>query len=90
MVVNEINKIVIIKYYVLFEKGAGEVDNHEDYIDSVDILCQLNSDFYENLNSKVWQERKKALEELGEILARTPLLANGDYGDLLSILEKVR
>lgn len=39
--------------------------------------------------AKKWQERKEALEAL-EVLAKNPKLENGDYGDLVRALKKVK
>lgn len=39
--------------------------------------------------AKKWQERKEALEAV-EVLIKNPKLENGDYGDLVRALKKVR
>lgn len=39
--------------------------------------------------AKKWQERKEALEAV-EALTKNPKLENGDYGDLVRALEKVK
>lgn len=39
--------------------------------------------------AKKWQERKEALEAI-ETLAKNPKLENGDYGDLVRALKKVK
>lgn len=54
----------------------------------VDILSKLPKNFYEDIESKKWQERKEALESL-EVLLKAPKLENGDYGDLVRALKKV-
>ena len=59
-----------------------------DLIDPVDILSKLPKDFYEKLEAKKWQDRKEALEAL-EVLAQSPKLAPGDYGDIIKALKKV-
>lgn len=60
-----------------------------DLSDPVDILSKLPNQFYEQLESKKWQDRKGVLESL-EALLQTPKLQNGDYGDLVRALKKVR
>lgn len=66
-----------------------EVDAYE-YLDPVNILCQLNNEFYEKLKAKPWQERKEAIDMLEGILSKASKLENGEYGDLIKALEKVR
>lgn len=39
--------------------------------------------------AKKWQERKEALEAV-ETLTKKPKLENGDYGDLVRALKKVK
>ena len=39
--------------------------------------------------AKKWQERKEALEAV-EALTKNPKLENGDYGDLVRALKKVK
>lgn len=39
--------------------------------------------------AKKWQERKEALEAI-ETLTKNPKLENGDYGDLVRALKKVK
>lgn len=67
--------------------GPPVVDAY-DLADPVDILSKLPKDFYDKLESKIWQERKEVLETL-EGLLKTPKLENGDYGDLIRALKKV-
>lgn len=73
----------------VLEDGADEVDDPEEHIDPVNILCQLNKDFYEKLEAKKWQERKEAIDMLEGILSKAPKLENGEYGDLVRALKKV-
>lgn len=49
----------------------------------------MPKDFFEKIEAKKWQERKEALESL-EVLVKAPKLENGDYGDLVRALKKVR
>lgn len=66
-----------------------EVDAYE-YLDPVNILCKLNNEFYEKLEAKPWQERKEAIDMLEGILSKALKLENGEYGDLIRALQKVR
>lgn len=66
---------------------AGQIDP-EDLHDPVDILSKLPKYFYEQIESKKWQERKEALEAL-EVLVKSPKLESGDYGDVVRALKKV-
>ena len=69
------------------EQAVVEIDPYE-LAESVDILSKLPKDFYTNVESKKWQDRKTALESL-ENLLKTPKLDNGDYGDLVRVLKKI-
>lgn len=66
-----------------------EIDPY-DLMDPVDILSKLPKDFYSKLEEKKWQERKDALTTLEQILTDAPKLENGDYGDLVRALKKVK
>jgi len=72
-----------------FEEGTDEIDDPEEHLDPVNILCQLNKDFYEKLEAKKWQDRKEAIEMLEGILSKSPKLESGEYGDLVRALKKV-
>jgi len=71
------------------EEGTDEVDDPEEHIDPVNILVQLNKDFYEKLEAKKWQERKEAIDMLEGILSKAPKLESGEYGDLVKALKKI-
>lgn len=64
-----------------------DIDPYE-LMTPVDILSKLPKDFYEKIEAKKWQERKKALEAL-ETLVKNPKLENGDYGDVVKALKKI-
>lgn len=49
----------------------------------------MPKNFYEQVEAKKWQERKDVLEIL-ENLLKAPKLENGDYGDLVRALKKVK
>lgn len=66
----------------------GDIDPYE-LLDPVDILSKLPKDFYDKLESKKWLERKEALEAL-DLLLKNPKLENGDYGEMIRALKKVR
>uniref|UniRef100_A0A2S2Q544 Cytoskeleton-associated protein 5 n=1 Tax=Sipha flava TaxID=143950 RepID=A0A2S2Q544_9HEMI len=74
---------------VVMEEGTDEVDDPEEHIDPVNILVQLNKDFYEKLEAKKWQERKEAIDMLEGILSKAPKLESGEYGDLVKALKKI-
>jgi len=67
-----------------------EEDTDEEHIDPVNILSQLNKDFYEKLEAKKWQERKEAIDMLEGILSKALKIESGEYGDLVRALKKVR
>lgn len=72
------------------EEGTDEIDDPEEFLNPVNILCQLNKDFYEKLEAKKWQERKEAIDMLEGILSKAPKLESGEYGELVRTLKKVR
>lgn len=59
-----------------------------ELLEPVEILNKLPSDFYTLCESKKWQERKQAIEQLQELLTPNPKLAAGDYGELVKVLKK--
>ncbi|KAK9721017.1 hypothetical protein K7432_003762 [Basidiobolus ranarum] len=63
-----------------------EVDAYS-LADPVDVLSKIPSDFYTNLESAKWKDRKDALEAYLLVL-RTPKIAAGDYRELISALAK--
>ncbi|TPX57138.1 hypothetical protein PhCBS80983_g04029 [Powellomyces hirtus] len=69
--------------------GVEEPDPVDPYtlVDPVNILDKLPKNFYEELGSKKWQERKEALITLLGI-AQQPRLEDGRYGELVSVLGK--
>jgi len=75
---------------VAMEEGTDEIDDPEEHIDPVNILCQLSKDFYEKLEAKKWQERKEAIDYLEAILQKALKLESGEYGDLVRALKRVR
>lgn len=66
---------------------SDEIDPYE-LLEPVEIISKLPADFYTNCESKKWQERKQALEQLQGLLTPNPKLAAGDYGDLVRVLKK--
>lgn len=74
---------------MIVEESPVKVADFEEHIDPVNILCQLNQDFYEKLEAKQWQERKKTVNMLEIILDKAQKLESGDYGDLVKALMKV-
>ncbi|XP_050054425.1 protein mini spindles-like isoform X3 [Aphis gossypii] len=71
------------------DEDTYEVDDVEETIEPVNILCQLNKDFYEKLEAKKWQERKEAIDMLEGILSKALKIESGDYGDLVRALKKI-
>ncbi|TPX69294.1 hypothetical protein SpCBS45565_g02541 [Spizellomyces sp. 'palustris'] len=79
------------------DEGAGEsingVDDAPEPVDAYDladpvnILDKLPKNFYEQLASTKWKERKEILENLLEI-AKAPKLEDGKYGELINALGK--
>ncbi|KAI8822123.1 armadillo-type protein, partial [Fimicolochytrium jonesii] len=58
-----------------------------DLFDPVNVLDKLPKDFYEQLASAKWKDRKEALEALYEV-AKAPKLEDGRYGELVGALGK--
>ena len=67
------------------EEPAG-VDSY-DLADPVAVLDKLPKNFFENLASSKWKERKEALDELYKIV-NTPRIEDAKYGELASLLGK--
>lgn len=74
---------------MISEESPIKVAAFEEHIDPVNIFCQLNQDFYEKLEARQWQERKKAVDMLAIILDKAQKLESGDYGDVVKALMKV-
>ncbi|XP_024873212.1 protein mini spindles-like, partial [Temnothorax curvispinosus] len=74
----------------MVNNGDSEFSDIDPYdlLSPVDILSKLPKDFYEKVEAKKWQERKKALEML-ETLVKNPKLENGDYDDVVRALKKI-
>lgn len=61
-----------------------------DSYEAIDVLAKLPKDFYINLESKKWLERKLALELFFGILTDNPKLAtNVSYNTIVSTLKIV-
>lgn len=75
---------------VVLDGSTGKDDDGEKYINPVNILSQLNQDFYEKLEANTVQKRKEAIDMLESILSKAPKLESGEYGDLVRALKKVR
>ncbi|KAJ3021312.1 Microtubule-associated protein, microtubule dynamics during spindle orientation [Thoreauomyces humboldtii] len=58
-----------------------------DLAEPVNILDKMPKNFYEQLASSKWKERKEVLEALLEV-ARAPKLEDGRYGELVAALGK--
>lgn len=75
---------------VMLDKNIEDIYDPEEHIDPVNILGQLDNDFYEKLESKKWQERKEGIDKLEGLLANSLKLESGDYRDLVRALKIVR
>ena len=60
-----------------------------EMIEPVDLLSKLPENFYQNLTSAKWSERKDALVELIEEASKIPKLKSNDYGELLTAMNKI-
>uniref|UniRef100_A0AC35UH82 Cytoskeleton-associated protein 5 n=1 Tax=Rhabditophanes sp. KR3021 TaxID=114890 RepID=A0AC35UH82_9BILA len=71
------------------EEVEVEVDPYT-LMEPYDVLSKLPSDFYTNIESKKWTERKDALDGLLKLCMDNPRLCpKSNYGDMVSILKKV-
>jgi len=68
------------------ESQESELDPYE-MIDPVEILSKLPKNFYEQVESKAWKERKESLDALHP-LTQNPKLQPGDYHELVKVLKK--
>ena len=73
--------------------GVPEIDEAKepdpfDFIDEKDILAQLNKEFYSQLISSDWKQRKEAVDYLGT-LANYPKIKPGDYSNLFSTIARI-
>lgn len=58
--------------------------------DPFDILSKLPEKFYEDLQSKKWQERKEALDALYNLLEQNPVLdTQANYNEMANALKNV-
>uniref|UniRef100_A0A914D2Y4 TOG domain-containing protein n=1 Tax=Acrobeloides nanus TaxID=290746 RepID=A0A914D2Y4_9BILA len=70
--------------------APAEVDPWE-FLEPVDITKDMSKTFFEDIQSKKWQERKEALEMLLELLNKNPRLdVKGQYSDVITALSNVR
>jgi cytoskeleton-associated protein 5 len=73
--------------------AGGQVDDEEqpadafDLSEPVEILKKMSPNFYTELASTKWKERKEALEALLEIV-KTPRIKEDRYGELVNVLAK--
>lgn len=65
---------------------AGEIDAF-DLAEPQNVLAKLRADFYDNLASSKWKDRKEALEELYKLL-NVPRIQDGDFGEINRSLAK--
>ncbi|KAF8467638.1 armadillo-type protein [Kalaharituber pfeilii] len=73
--------------------GADEEEEQEAEIDAYDlsepvnVLSKLPPEFYTNMSSSKWKERKEALDALFP-LVNVPRIKDDDYKDLIAVLAK--
>ncbi|VDP30039.1 unnamed protein product [Echinostoma caproni] len=67
---------------------AAEAEEELDLVDPVNVLAQVPNDYWTLITEKKWQERQQALESL-EKVTNVPLIAPGDFGDLIRSLLNV-
>ncbi len=68
--------------------GPSPADPWE-FLSPVDVLANLPKDFYEQLESKKWNERKEPLDNLIVELKDQRLDPKAQYGEIVSVLKKV-
>ncbi|KAI8601375.1 armadillo-type protein, partial [Dissophora ornata] len=81
------------------EAGGGDGDDGQDedeemvvvdeldLFDPIDVSSKMESNFYELLASKKWQERKEALDAL-LVLCKSPKILDSHYSELVGALGK--
>ncbi|KAH8890304.1 ARM repeat-containing protein [Thozetella sp. PMI_491] len=65
----------------------GEIDAF-DLAEPQDVLGKLAKDFYDNVNSSKWKDRKEAVEALYALL-NVPRIKDGDFGEINRVLAKL-
>ncbi|CAE6420998.1 Spindle pole body component alp14 AltName: Full=Altered polarity protein 14 [Rhizoctonia solani AG-1 IB] len=72
--------------------GGGEVEaavDPMDFIEAVDIMPKVPSNFQEAMGSSKWKDRKEALDALLEVLKAAPKVSESDgHGELAKALAK--
>lgn len=71
------------------EADAAPAIDVYDLADPVAILGKIPSSFTEDVEAAKWSIRNDAVEAVNK-LANTPKLADGDYGDLVRVMKRVR
>jgi len=70
---------------------ADDCEDDEDQLyemlDAVDISSQISANFYSQMESKKWSDRKEALE-LIEKATSVPKIQNTDFSELVRVLKK--
>ena len=74
-------------------EGEGEEDEEEAEVDAfdlaepVDVVSKIPADFYENLASTKWKDRKEALDALYTVI-KVDRIKDGHYDELISVFAK--
>lgn len=70
--------------------SAPQAADPWDYLEPVDVLKKLPGNFFEQIESPKWAERKECLEILLKLCADNPKLdTTCNYGELVSVLKKI-
>ena len=68
------------------DEGEAEVDAF-DLAEPVDVVSKIPPDFYENLASTKWKDRKEALDAL-YVVVKVDRIKDGHFDELISIFAK--
>lgn len=59
-----------------------------EMLDPINVLSKFPSDLNERITSAKWKDRKEVLDEVVEVLAKSPKLVVTDYSEFVKILAK--
>lgn len=69
------------------EDDGGEEIDAFDLAEPQDVISKVAGDFYDNMGSSKWKDRKEALEGLFALL-NVPRIKDGDFGEITRVLAK--
>lgn len=87
----EINKVKEsdMRINVKFKEITDKQINIDETFERMDISTKLSYDFHSNMNSNNWKERKKALEEIDNLLKESSYrINNNGMHDILDSIKK--